>query len=170
MSAPEPPAIRPPSSVLSIEQIFDRLAPPDLASHADDAAIGAILTALQQNFGYVDSRAIAALARRLNLPREKIYGVLGATPGLRRMPPSDGVLKICRAEACRQRGADALILHLERHHGLELDAAAKNGQRLETAYCLGACGRGPNMLISGVLRDGLDAKKLDALLAAAPKF
>lgn len=166
MTAPETTPPPSPWSLAAAEKIFERLAPPG----AGEDRIAPILAALQQEFGYVDARGVTRLAQRLGVERSAIYAVMTRARGLRRQPPSAGALKICRAEACRQRGVELLVAHLEQNHGFRLDAEAGKSPRLETAYCLGACGRGPNLAIGGVVHDHLDRDKLDALIAGLRKI
>ncbi len=82
-------------------------------------------------------------------------------------PPQGHAIKFCRAEACQARGAEKLAAHLEKTHGVKFDGGAQNGLTVETAYCLGNCGLGPNALYDGEIFGALDEESLDALCARA---
>jgi formate dehydrogenase subunit gamma len=134
-----------------------------------EGALLPILHALQEKFGYVDARAVAIIARTLNLSRAEVFGTLSFYHDFKRQPPQGGVIKFCIAEACQARGAEQLASSLERKLGLKLDGGAHNGLSVETAFCLGNCALGPNALHDGELYGALDEARLEALCARAAK-
>jgi formate dehydrogenase subunit gamma len=127
-----------------------------------------VLHSLQEKFGYIDRRAIAMIAKVLNLSRSEVFGTISFYHDFKTTPPEGHAIKFCLAEACQARGAEKLAAHLEKAHGVKLDAhGAQNGLTVETAYCLGNCGLGPNALYDGQIFGGLDEDSLDALCARA---
>ena len=130
-----------------------------------EGAMLPILHALQEKFGYVDSRAVTMVASELNLSRAEVFGAISFYHDFKRQPPQGGVIKLCRAEACQARGAENLVEHLESHHGIEIDGGYQKGVSVETAYCLGNCALGPNALHDGEIHGRLDPQSLDELLA-----
>src|SRR5215475_12313185 len=67
-----------------------------------------ILQALQDAFGHIPEAAIPMVAEALNLTRAEVHGIVGFYRDFRREPPGRHVLRLCRAEACQSRGAEAL--------------------------------------------------------------
>jgi formate dehydrogenase subunit gamma len=130
-----------------------------------EGAMLPILHALQERFGYVDSRAVAIVAKALNVSRSEVFGTISFYHDFKRQPPLGGLIKLCRAEACQARGAEKLVEHLEEHHGMKIDGGYQNGVSVETAYCLGNCALGPNALHDGEIFGRLDPQSLDELLA-----
>ncbi len=122
-----------------------------------------ILHALQERFGYVDARAVAMIARSLNLSRAEVFGAISFYHDFKRQPPLGHAIKFCRAEACQARGAENLAGHLEKRHGVKIDGDYQNGLKVETVYCLGNCALGPNALYDGEIFGRLDEESLDAL-------
>ena len=108
-----------------------------------EGAMLPILHALQEKFGYVDSRAVAIIASALNVSRSEVFGTLSFYHDFKRQPPLGRTIKLCRAEACQARGAEDLASHLEKSCGAKIDGGYQNGVSVETAYCLGNCALGP---------------------------
>jgi len=134
-----------------------------------EGALLPILHALQDKFGYVDPRAVAMIAKTLNLSRAEVFGTLSFYHDFKRQPPQGRTIKFCLAEACQARGAENLASWLERKHGVKIDGGACNGLSVETAYCLGNCALGPNALYDGEIFGALDETRLDALCLRATK-
>ncbi|MEQ8659582.1 MAG: formate dehydrogenase subunit gamma [Gammaproteobacteria bacterium] len=123
---------------------------------------------LQDHFGYVHPEAVALLADRLNLSRAEVHGVLTFYDYFRTSPPGRHVLRLCRAEACQARGAEALVAQAARSLGCALHETSADGAiTLEAVYCLGNCACAPSALLDTTLHGRLDADGLDALIGAA---
>lgn len=127
-----------------------------------------ILHALQEEFGYVDERAIPVIADALNLSKAEVVGVLNFYSDFRQSPPGRHVLRLCRAEACQSMGADALVSEVESTLGAKLgETTANNEVTLEQVFCLGNCALSPAAMLDGELLGRLTAPKLLARLEAA---
>ncbi len=126
-----------------------------------------ILHDLQEAFGYIDDQAIPLIAEALNLSKAETLGVVSFYHDFRRAPVDGPVLKLCRAESSQAAGVEALVDHLARRHGLEVDGRRRGRIVIETVYCLGHCALSPAALIDGEPVARLDAEKLDAIVAAA---
>jgi formate dehydrogenase subunit gamma len=134
-----------------------------------EGAMLPILHALQEKFGYVDSRAVAIVASALNVSRSEVFGTISFYHDFKRQPPLGRTIKLCRAEACQARGADDLASHLEKSCGAKIDGGYQNGVSVETAYCLGNCALGPNALFDGEIHGRLDPQSLEELYARAAR-
>lgn len=134
-----------------------------------EGAMLPILHALQEKFGYVDSRAVAIVANTLNVSRAEVFGTISFYHDFKRQPPLGRTIKLCRAEACQARGAEELAAHLEKSEGVQIDGGYHNGVRVETAFCLGNCALGPNALFDGDIFGKLDPQSLRELYAAASR-
>ena len=120
-----------------------------------------ILHAVQAELGHVSEDAIRAIAGALNLSRAEVHGVVSFYHDFRDKPDPRPVIKLCRAEACQARGADALAA------SLESSSSGQDRVVIETVYCLGLCSVGPNALIDDRPYARLDAGKLAALVEQA---
>lgn len=127
-----------------------------------------ILHQLQEAFGYVAPEAVPLLAKALNLSRAEVHGVVTFYHDFREAPPGRHVLKLCRAEACQARGADALAAQAEARLGTRHGETSPDGcVTLEAVYCLGLCACAPSAMLDGEVVGRLTADRLDALLGEA---
>ncbi|WP_233272594.1 NAD(P)H-dependent oxidoreductase subunit E [Paraburkholderia acidisoli] len=138
----------------------------------------AILHAIQDETGFVPPDTVAPLAKALNLSRAEVHGVITYYHHFRTAPPPAVTVQLCRAEACRSMGSEALAQHAQAHTGCrfhqhghaaaELTHAHEQGEvALESVYCLGQCALSPAMMINGTLHAKVTPQKFDALLAKA---
>jgi formate dehydrogenase subunit gamma len=131
----------------------------------------AVLHAIQDEAGFVPPEAVAPLSRALNLSRAEVHGVLTYYHHFRTTPAARVTVQLCRAEACRSMGSEALAQHVEARTGCRFDSrhdGAQNAElELESVYCLGQCALSPAMTLNGTLHARVTPQKFDALLAAA---
>lgn len=136
----------------------------------------AILHAIQDELGFVPPDTVAPLARVMNLSRAEVHGVLTYYHHFRTHPAAPVTVQLCRAEACRSMGTEALAQHIEARTGCRFDSAHQAAQNaelaavgLESVYCLGQCALSPALTINGTLHARVTPQKFDALFAAATK-
>jgi len=131
-----------------------------IARHAGrEGPLLPILHDLQAEFGWIPEDAVRLIAHMLNLSRAEVHGVVSFYHDFRDRPEPRPILKLCRAEACQARGADALAAHAE--------AVAGDRIAIEMVYCLGLCSVGPNALTGhDHLHARLDTAAIDTLVAA----
>ena len=130
------------------------------ADHAGrEGALLPILHDVQAEFGCVDAESEAAIANALNLSRAEVHGVVSFyhdyTPAADPRPQ----VQICRAEACKARGIEALMD----------TALSVAGDRvsLKTVYCFGLCSAGPAARVGDTLHARLDAQGLAKVIEQA---
>jgi formate dehydrogenase subunit gamma len=128
-----------------------------LAEHKDrEGPLLPILHDVQKAFGHVSEDAMREIASALNLTRAEVYGVVSFYHDFRKEAEARPVLKLCRAEACKARGVEALV------------PIADNQSRIkvETIYCLGLCAVGPSAMVGEKVYARLDGAKFKTLLEA----
>ncbi|MGF6568369.1 formate dehydrogenase gamma subunit [Paraburkholderia fungorum] len=130
-----------------------------------------VLHAIQDELGYVPPATVAPLARAMNLSRAEVHGVITYYHHFRTEPAAPVTVQLCRAEACRSMGTEALAQHIEAHTGCRFDAEHRQGAtvELESVYCLGQCALSPALTINGTLHARVSPEKFDAIFAAASK-
>ncbi|MBB4197525.1 hypothetical protein CCR94_22330 [Rhodoblastus sphagnicola] len=128
-----------------------------------------ILHALQERFGYVDPRAVGLIASALNVSRAEVFGTLSFYKDFKKQKPLGRTIKLCLAEACQARGANALAARFEQASGCRIDGGFSGGVEIETVYCLGNCALGPNALYDGEIFGALTDEALAALHARAAR-
>jgi formate dehydrogenase subunit gamma len=153
-------------------------APDDLVRrHAQPGrTLIAILHAIQDETGFVPPAAVVPLAKALNLSRAEVHGVVTYYHHFRSAPPAPVTVQLCRAEACRSMGSEALAQHVEAHTGCRFGQHGHDAEHahtheglvaLESVYCLGQCALSPAMMINGTLHAKVTPQKFDRLYAAA---
>jgi formate dehydrogenase subunit gamma len=116
-----------------------------------------ILHDVQKTFGHVSEDAMREIAGALNLTRAEVYGVVSFYHDFRKEAEIRPVIKLCRAEACKARGVEALVPI----------ADAQSRVKVEAVYCLGLCSVGPAAMIGDAVYARLDAERLTSLMANA---
>jgi formate dehydrogenase subunit gamma len=122
-----------------------------------DGALLPILHDVQATFGHINEADIRTIASALNLTRAEVHGVVSFYHDFKTAPDARPVIKLCRAEACKARGVEALVAGAE--------AAAGSRVKIETIYCLGLCSVGPAAMIGGEVHARLTSEKLAVLVA-----
>ena len=118
-----------------------------------------ILHDLQAEFGCIDEAAERVVATALNLSRAEVHGVVSFYHDFKPAHDPRPEVQICRAEACKARGVEALMP--------EAESAAGSRVRLTTVYCLGLCSVGPNARVGDAMHSRLDAESLKRLVEGA---
>src|SRR5690606_5034558 len=105
-----------------------------------------ILHDIQDGFGYIPADAVPVIAGALNLSRAEVHGTISFYHDFRERPAEKPVVKLCRAEACKARGVEAIVPLLEQDGRVQV----------ETVYCLGLCASGPSALVGDQVFGRLD--------------
>jgi formate dehydrogenase subunit gamma len=128
-----------------------------LAEHAGrEGPLLPILHDVQKAFGHVSEDAIREIATGLNLTRAEVYGVVSFYHDFRKEPETRPVIKLCRSEACKARGVEALVPIVE----------GQDRVKVEAIYCLGLCAAGPAAMVGDQVYARLNAERMNALLAS----
>ncbi len=128
-----------------------------VAEHAHrEGPLLPILHDVQKAFGHVSEDAMRDIAQALNLTRAEVYGVVSFYHDFRKEAEARPILKLCRAEACKARGIDALAPIAEKQSRVKVEAV----------YCLGMCSVGPAALVGDQVIARLDQARLSSLLEA----
>ncbi len=118
-----------------------------------------ILHDVQAEFGCVDAESERLIAQGLNLSRADVHGVVSFYHDFHDKADPRPEVQICRAEACKARGVEALIAGAEKTAGERV--------KLTTVYCLGLCSAGPSARVGDRLHARLDAKRLAQVIENA---
>jgi formate dehydrogenase subunit gamma len=130
----------------------------------------AVLSALNETFGYMHRDAIGLAAKALYLSRAEVHGMASFYHDFRELPPGRHVLKLCGAEACQSMGGDALAVQAAKELGIEFGATTPDeAVTLERVYCLGLCACAPAALFDGEPHARLDENAISSLISEARK-
>ena len=127
-----------------------------------------MLHAIQVAFGYVPDASVPVVAQALNLSRAEVHGLVSFYHDFRREPAGRTVLKLCRAEACQARGAEALAAHARSRLGIAWHGTTPNGAvPLEPVLCFRLCAASPCGMVGERTLARLNPEKIDAVIEAA---
>ncbi|QCO57479.1 formate dehydrogenase subunit gamma (plasmid) [Pseudorhodobacter turbinis] len=140
-----------------------------IASHTHlEGPMLPILHALQERYGCIPQGAEALIATALNITKAEVHGVVSFYHDFREEPTGRHVIKICRAEACKSVGADALAASTLAKLGLDWHGTTANGAvTIEPVYCLGLCACGPAAMVDNKVVARVDDARMAALLQEA---
>ena len=141
----------------------------DAHSHIE-GPLRPILHAIQEELGYIPETALPQIARRLNIGRAEVHGVVSFYHDFRTAPAGKTTLKICRAEACQSMGGTALAEAAMSELGIGWHDTTPDGKlTLEPVYCLGLCACSPAVMVGNKVVGRVDTARLDKIIAEARK-
>jgi formate dehydrogenase subunit gamma len=124
-----------------------------------------ILHELQAKYGCIPTGADAEIATALNITKAEVHGVVSFYHDFRDTPAGRHTLKICRAEACKAVGGDALAAATLTKLGLDWHGTTANGAvTVEPVYCLGLCACGPAVIVDNKVVGRVTPARMDAIL------
>ena len=102
-----------------------------------------VLEEAQVTLEYLPPSVQARIARGLNLPFSRVYGVVTFYSFFTMTPRGRHTVRVCLGTACYVRGGKAIAESLERTFGVkEGETTSDRRFTYETVRCLGACGLG----------------------------
>ena len=107
-----------------------------------------ILHKAQGQFGYLPQEVQEVIARQLNIPVSKVYGVVTFYSFFTMTPKGEHPISICMGTACYVRGAEKVLDELKRVLNINVGETTADGKfSLDSLRCVGACGLAPVVLI-----------------------
>jgi len=132
---------------------------------------GGLLPALhgiQDALGHIPPDAVPVIADQFNLSRAEVHGVVSYYHHFRSAPPGRLLVQVCRAEACKAMGADALLEHASRRLGCEVHGTSADGQySLEPVFCLGLCASSPSIAVNDEVHARITPALFDEIVEEA---
>ena len=136
-------------------------------THYDQRQAASIeaLRIVQRYRGYVSDETLAAVARLLRISTADLDGVATFYNLIYRRPVGRHVILACNSISCWLVGAENARDHLSRRLGVGLGETTPDGRfTLLPIVCLGACDRGPTVMVDGDLHGNLDPARIDSIL------
>jgi NADH-quinone oxidoreductase subunit E len=129
------------------------------------SALIPILQDVQDKEGYLSRRIVVELARALNLPASKIYGVATFYNQFRFQAPGKYQIQVCRGTACHVKGSATVLNALERELDIHPGETTRDGLfSLEVVACIGACGLAPVICINGEYHAQVEPDQIGTIL------
>ncbi len=129
-------------------------------------AISEALLIVQEDRGWVPDEALPEVAGLLGVSTEDVEAIATFYELIYRRPVGRHVIMLCDSVSCWVTGEERILDHLQKKLGVGVGGTTPDGLfTLLPAGCLGACDRGPAMMIDGKLFDTLTPERADEILA-----
>ncbi len=131
----------------------------------DSSQIIPILQDIQEKYGYLPEEQLHQVARHVNVPVSRVYGVATFYNQFRLRPLGKYVIRVCRGTACHVKGSLDILQTLENELGIKAGETTKDLKfTIETVACIGACSIAPVIAINDEFYGGLTVKSLQKLI------
>ena len=105
------------------------------------------------------------IARELNLPFSRVYGVVTFYSFFTMTPRGRHTIRVCLGTACYVRSGKALAKTIEKEIGVEESETTPDRKfTYETVRCLGACGLGPVVIVDDHVHGRMKPSKIKDVL------
>lgn len=129
------------------------------------SAIMAALHIAQEELGWINDRAVAWVASRIDVPPVQVREVATFYTMYYKKPVGKYHVQICRTLSCALCGAKKLTQHFHEKLGLKPGEVSSDGLwSFEEVECLGSCGSAPMCEINDTYFENLTVEKFDKLL------
>jgi len=138
-----------------------------IADHKNDkGALMPVLQKAQEIYGYLPIEVQTIISDEMNIPLEKIYGVVTFYSQFALNPKGKYRISVCLGTACYVKGAGDLFNKLQELLGIEDGGCTPDGKfSLESCRCIGACGLAPVLTINEDVYGKLTVDELESILA-----
>ncbi|MCL1789577.1 MAG: NAD(P)H-dependent oxidoreductase subunit E [Oscillospiraceae bacterium] len=113
---------------------------------------GALMPVLQQAqevYGYLPIEVQEIIAREMDVPLAKIYGIVTFYSQFSLNPKGKYKISICLGTACYVKGAGEITKKFQEKLGIEAGGVTPDGKfSVEECRCIGACGLAPVIMIN----------------------
>lgn len=124
-----------------------------------------ILHEAQSMHGYLPEEMQRIIARKLNIPVSKVYGVVTFYSFFTMTPKGKHPISVCLGTACYVRGSEKLLEEIKRLLGIDVGQTTADGKySLDCLRCVGACGLAPVVTIGEKVYGRLEAKDIKKIL------
>ena len=107
-----------------------------------------VLHKAQELVGYLPREVQEVIARQLNIPVSKVYGVVTFYSFFTMTPKGEHPISVCMGTACYVRGAEKVLDEFKRVLKINVGETTADGKfSLTSLRCVGACGLAPVVLI-----------------------
>lgn len=112
-------------------------------------ALIAVLHHAQELFGYLPDDVQLFIARRLEMPAAKVYGVVSFYSYFNTVPQGDYTISICMGTACFVRGSEKILDEFKKQLNLKQGQISEDGKfSFKSIRCVGACGLAPVVMVN----------------------
>jgi len=130
-----------------------------------------VLHKIQQHYGYVPRKVAMEVARMLDVPLAKIYGVVTFYHFFKLKKPGKYNIQVCMGTACYLKGGEDIINELEEILGIGVNSVTEDGLfSIEAVRCVGCCGLAPVLVIGSDVHGKLKKDDVAGIIATYEKL
>jgi NADH:ubiquinone oxidoreductase subunit E len=120
-----------------------------------------VLEEAQVALEYLPVSVQKKIAKELNLPFSRVYGVVTFYSFFTMTPRGRHTVRVCLGTACYVRGGKALAEAIRKQFGIEEGETTPDRRfTFESVRCLGACGLGPVVVVDDDVHGRMKPSKL----------
>ena len=131
-------------------------------------ALMPVLQEAQEIYGYLPIEVQEIVAREMDTPLAKIYGIVTFYSQFSLSPKGKYKIAICLGTACYVKGAGDISRKFQEKLGIKSGGVTPDGKfSVEDCRCIGACGLAPVIMINDDVYGRLEGtdKEIDDILA-----
>jgi len=131
-----------------------------------EGALINILHEAQDMFGYLPEDLQLFIARKLNIPAAKVFGVTTFYSFFTMEPHGKHVISICMGTACFVKGAEKILKEFKNKLNIKDNNTSEDGLfTIDTLRCVGACGLAPVVTVDGKVYGRVKVEDVEKILS-----
>lgn len=124
-----------------------------------------VLHKSQGYFGYLPEEVQREIAKHLNIPVSKVYGVVSFYSFFTMKPKGKHAISVCLGTACYVRGAEDILEEIKKQLKINVGETTEDGRfSLDCLRCVGACGLSPVILVDDKVYGRLQPSMIKGIL------
>ncbi|MCX4316154.1 MAG: NAD(P)H-dependent oxidoreductase subunit E [Lachnospiraceae bacterium] len=128
-------------------------------------ALMPILQHAQEIYGYLPIEVQTIIAKELDIPLEKVYGVVTFYSQFSLFPKGKYKISVCLGTACYVKGSGDIFNKLSEVLSIDSGECTADGKfSLDACRCIGACGLAPVLTVNDDVYGRLTADDVDGIL------
>ncbi|MGN0613119.1 MAG: NAD(P)H-dependent oxidoreductase subunit E [Porcipelethomonas sp.] len=133
---------------------------------SDKGALMPVLQKAQDIYGYLPIEVQTIISNEMNIPLEKVYGVVTFYSQFSLYPKGKYQISVCLGTACYVKGSGDIYDKLQEKLGIAGGECTPDGKfSLEACRCIGACGLAPVLTVNDEVYGRLTVDDVDSILA-----
>ncbi len=138
-----------------------------IAEHKDDrGALMPVLQKAQEIYGYLPIEVQTMIAEGMDIPLEKVYGVVTFYAQFSLNPKGKYRISVCLGTACYVKGSGDIFNKFSEILGIKGGEITADGKfSLDACRCIGACGLAPVLTVNEDVYGNLTVDDVEKILA-----
>ncbi len=125
-----------------------------------------VLHKVQGEYGYLSIEVQALIAKELNIPVAKVYGIVSFYSFFTMIPKGKYPISVCLGTACYVRGGEKVLDELKKQLNVEVGGTTNDRKfSLDVLRCIGACGLAPVITIGDKVYGRLTPDQIKGILS-----